>query len=108
MRFYDIISNLKFIGIKNYKEMEIESLSCNTNECNKNGIYFCLKGLNHDGHKFANLATEKGAICLVVEKYLDSPITQILVDNARSAMSSISATFYKTENLILLYQIRHI
>ena len=59
MRFYDIISNLKFMGIKNYKEMEIESLSCNTNEENKNGIYFCLKGMNVDGHKFAKTAIEK-------------------------------------------------
>ena len=98
MRFYDIISNLKFIGIKNYKEMEIESLSCKTSELNPNGIYFCLKGLNNDGHKFANSAIEKGAVCLVVEKYLDLPITQILVENARSAMSNISAEFYKTKN----------
>ena len=98
MRFYDIISNLKFIGIKNYKEMEIESLSCKTSELNPNGIYFCLKGLNNDGHKFANSAIDKGAVCLVVEKYLDLPITQILVENARSAMSNISAEFYKTKN----------
>ena len=98
MRFYDIISNLKFMGIKNYKEMEIESLSCNTIEENKNGIYFCLKGMNADGHKFAKSAIEKGAVCLVVEKYLDLPATQILVENSRLAMSAISAKFYETEN----------
>jgi len=98
MKFYDIISNLKFMGIKNYKEMEIESLSSSTNDENKNGIYFCLKGMNEDGHKFAKTAIEKGAICLVVEKYLDLPVTQILVENSRLAMSEISATFYETKN----------
>lgn len=97
MNFYDIISNLKFIGIKNYKEMEIQSLSCNTNEENKNGIYFCIKGLNNDGHKFANQAVEKGAVCLVVEKYLDMPVTQILVENTRGAMSQVSSIFYQTD-----------
>ncbi len=97
MNFYDIISNLKFIGIKNYKEMEINSLSCDTKEENKNGIYFCIKGLKVDGHKFAKEAIDKGAVCLVVEKYLDLGVTQILVENTRSAMSEISSIFYQTD-----------
>lgn len=97
MNFYDIISNLKFIGIKNYKEMEINSLSCDTKEENKNGIYFCIKGLNVDGHKFATDAIKQGAVCLVVEKYLDLGVTQILVENTRSAMSEISSIFYQTD-----------
>ena len=98
MNFYDIISNLKFIGIKNYKEMEINSLSCDSRDVNQNGIYFCINGLKNDGHKFAKEAIEKGAVCLVVEHYVDLPITQILVENVRSAMSKISATFYDTVN----------
>lgn len=97
MNFYDIISNLKFIGIKNYKEMEINSLSCDSREENKNGIYFCIKGLNQDGHNFASDAIKKGAICLVVERYVDLPVTQILVDDVRTAMSQISSTFFQTD-----------
>lgn len=96
MNLYEIITNLKFIGIKNYKEMEIESLSCSSQEENKNGIFFCIKGLNNDGHKYASQAIENGAVCLVVEKFLDLPTTQILVENVRIAMSNISATFYQT------------
>ena len=32
MNFYDIISNLKFIGIKNYKEMGITLINLNKND----------------------------------------------------------------------------
>jgi len=32
MKLYDIISNLKFSGIKNYREIEIDSLTCSSKE----------------------------------------------------------------------------
>jgi len=96
MKLYDIISNLKFSGIKNYREIEIDSLTCSSKEKVSNGIYFCLKGLNSDGHDFAGESIENGANCLVVEKFLDVPVTQILVEDARVAMSYISSIFYET------------
>ncbi len=96
MKLYDIISNLKFIGIKNYQELNIDSLTCDSNEKVNNGIYFCIKGINRDGHYFAKEAIDNGAVCLVVEKFLDLPITQILVENSRIAMSYISSVFYET------------
>lgn len=96
MKLYDIISNLKFIGIKNYREMDIDSLTCNSKEELENGMYFCVKGLNNDGHDFAYESMQHGAVCLVVEKYIDIPITQILVEDVRSAMSYISSVFYET------------
>ena len=94
MKLYEIISNMKFIGIKYYQEEDIEALTCNSHEKCANSIYFCLKGQNYDGHDFANEAIENGAVCLVVERFLDFPITQILVENSRSAMSYICSIFW--------------
>ena len=97
MKLYDIIANLKFIGIKNYQEIEIDALSCSSKEKLSNGIYFCIKGMNSDGHDYAIESIKNGAVCLVVEKYLDLPICQILVDDVRTTMSYISSVFYKTD-----------
>lgn len=94
MNLHQLIQNVQFKGIKNYKELEIDNLSNTSKEKNPNGIYFCLKG-KLDGHDYANEAIDNGAVCLVVERFLDLPITQILVENARLAMSSISANFYE-------------
>lgn len=96
MKLYDIISNLKFIGIKNYQELDIDALTCDSKEKVNNGIYFCIKGLNRDGHNFAADAINNGVVCLVVEKFIDLPVTQILVENSRAAMSYISSVFYET------------
>lgn len=96
MKLYEIISNMKFIGIKYYKDVEIESLTCSSGEKCVNSIYFCIKGLKQDGHNFASEAIQNGAVCLVVERFLDIPITQILVENSRVAMSYISSVFYST------------
>lgn len=96
MKLYDIISNLKFIGIKNYQELDIDALTCDSKEKTHNSIYFCIKGLNNDGHEYATDAIKNGAVCLVVERFLEIPICQILVENSRVSMSYISSIFYET------------
>lgn len=96
MKLYDIISNLKFIGIKNYKEIDIDSLTIDSKEKIQSGIYFCLKGSRVDGHNYAEESISNGAVCLVVEKFLDIPTTQILVEDSRVAMSYVASVFYET------------
>ena len=96
MKLYEIISNLKFLGIKNYLDMDIDSLTCSSNEPTNKSIYFCIKGTKVDGHNYAEQAIQNGAVCLVVEKFLDLPITQIRVENVRETMSFISSVFYGT------------
>lgn len=95
---YDLISNLNFSGIKSYKDIDINALTIDSGEKTDNGMYFCINGTKVDGHDFAPQAVENGAVCLVVERYLDIPVTQILVDNVRKNMSKISAKFYDTQN----------
>lgn len=95
---YNLISNLQFSGIKSYKEIDIDSLTINSEEKTDNGMYFCINGTKVDGHDFAKQAVDNGAICLVVGRYLDIPVTQILVDNVRKSMSQLSAEFYETKN----------
>ncbi len=96
MKLYDIISNLKFIGIKYYQDVNIDSLTCDSKEKVNNGIYFCIKGLKADGHDFAEQAISNGAVCLVVERFLDIAVPQVLVENVRSSMSYISSIFFET------------
>ncbi len=96
MKLYEIISNLNFIGIKNYQDLEINALSCLAQEKTEHGMFFCIKGTKQDGHNFAETAIKNGTVCLVVERFLDLPITQILVENVRVAMSYISSVFFET------------
>ena len=83
---------VKFIG--NFNKIEIEHLSCDTNKMQKNTLYFCLKGEMNDGHNFAFLAKQKGAVALVVEHPVDVDLPQIVVPDSRSAMSLIAGNFF--------------
>mgnify|MGYP003288879821 CR=1 FL=1 len=96
MKLYEIISNLKFIGIKNYKDIDIDALTCTAQEKSANGMFFCIKGAKHDGHNFAQTSINNGAVCLVVERFLNLDVTQILVEDVRGAMSYISSVFFET------------
>ncbi|MBQ7880297.1 MAG: UDP-N-acetylmuramoyl-L-alanyl-D-glutamate--2,6-diaminopimelate ligase [Clostridia bacterium] len=95
MNLQNLIKNISFKGIKNYKDVQIENLTNVSTRDTNQGLYFCLKGGKTDGHNYAQEAINNGAVCLVVERYLDLPVTQILVDNVRVAMSNISANFYE-------------
>jgi len=47
-----------------------------------------------DGHEFGPAAVEAGAVALVVERELDLPVAQVVVDDARAAMAPFAARFW--------------
>lgn len=98
MKILDIVKKLEFVGIKNLHDFDVDSLSCSTLDKNPNGVFFCIVGGNFDGHTFYKEAIGMGARCLVVERYIDSPIMQILVKNTRVAMSQFACIFYGLDN----------
>jgi UDP-N-acetylmuramoyl-L-alanyl-D-glutamate--2,6-diaminopimelate ligase len=54
-------------------------------------LFFCVRGANADGHDFAREAVRAGSAALVVERWLDLDVSQILVPSAREAMGPVSA-----------------
>ena len=98
MEIKELIKDLDCSNIKNLQNFNVSSLSCKSNEKNPEGIYFCLQGTKFDGHNFVEEAKQNGAKCLVVERFVDSDLMQILVNNSRKAMTEICAKFYNVEN----------
>jgi UDP-N-acetylmuramoyl-L-alanyl-D-glutamate--2,6-diaminopimelate ligase len=75
-------------------DVEIGSLACNTRDVVAGSLFFCIPGLQADGHDFAPEAVAAGAAALVCERPLALPVTQVLVPGARRAMALMSARFY--------------
>jgi len=90
----ELIVNIDTLGVKNFKECFIESLAHNSVDSEPGSMYFCLRGKKNDGHEYAKQAVEQGACALVVEKFLEINIPQILVNDSRIAMAQISKNFY--------------
>lgn len=75
-------------------DLNISKIAFNTNNVHGGELFFCFKGEMFDGHNFADIAKEKGAKALVVERPLFVDLPQIVVENSRQALSVCSANFF--------------
>ena len=95
MKLKDLLNNIEYKEIRGSTNIDIESLSQKTDEENKNGLFFCYKGVEFDGHNFFQVAENMGAKVLIVERFLPTKTTQVLVENTRKIIGKISNNFYK-------------
>ena len=88
---------LKDAGLENVirEDIEIESLTIDSREKVNNGLYFCLTGGVLDGHNFVDEAIQNGAVAIVTEKKLSVCVPQVLVENARIALSKLSSAYFQ-------------
>lgn len=94
MLLKNILKNINCQTKGEINHKNIQNLCFNTSAMHKNSLFFCLTGVNEDGHNYAQNAVELGAVAIVVEKFLNLDVVQIKVENARAAMALCSANFY--------------
>jgi UDP-N-acetylmuramoyl-L-alanyl-D-glutamate--2,6-diaminopimelate ligase len=74
--------------------IEISSLAYDSRAVRPGALFFCVPGFSSDGHDFAQQALARGAAALVVERPLRSGAPEVLVADARDAMSAAAAVFF--------------
>src|SRR5713101_3239697 len=73
----------------------VESIAYDSRRVQKNGLFVALRGEKSDGHDFIGQAIEKGASVIVAEREEKHPrATCVVVENTRSALADLAATFY--------------
>jgi UDP-N-acetylmuramoyl-L-alanyl-D-glutamate--2,6-diaminopimelate ligase len=76
-------------------ERAVESIAYDSRRVQKNSLFVALHGEKTDGHEFIGQAIEKGASAVVAEREEKHPrATCVVVENTRSALADLSATFY--------------
>ena len=83
-------------------DAEVSGLAYDSRSVAAGDLFFCVTGLESDGHQFAPQAVEAGAAALVVERPLELDVPQARVADARSAMAPLSATFFADPTAELL------
>jgi UDP-N-acetylmuramoyl-L-alanyl-D-glutamate--2,6-diaminopimelate ligase len=76
-----------------YEEREVERVTDKDDKNLRNSLFVCINGNRCDGHSLARKAIEKGAVAVVTDKDLSLP-QQIIVDDTRKALATISSNFY--------------
>ncbi len=96
MKLSSLIKNQKdVIATRGNLDIEILELSQKADKQVQSGLFFCINGVNFDGHNFVQNAISNGCVAFVVEKWLDISQPQILVQNARNFVPVLCKRFYK-------------
>ncbi len=74
--------------------LEITALAYDSRRVRRGALFFCVSGLQSDGHDFAESAVAAGAVALVVERPLGLGVPELLVQSSRAAMGPLAARFY--------------
>ena len=73
----------------------VESIAYDSRRVQRNGLFVALRGEKNDGHEFIGQAIENGASVIVAEREEKNPrATCLLVENTRTALADLAATFY--------------
>ena len=76
--------------------VEITDLAYDTRRVTAGAVFFCVPGARVDGHELAQVAVERGAAALVVERVLELPdgVPQLVVDDVRASMPVAADAFF--------------
>ena len=94
MRLIDLFKEKEILDFRGDTSKEILSLSQKADKKCERGLFFCIKGISGDGHDFVNLAKSNGCVALVVERFVDSELPQILVKKVRNIVPVLCNRFY--------------
>src|SRR5574337_503433 len=96
MKLSEFCSCLKEHKSCDFAEKEVYGITHDSRKVREGYVFVAIKGHTLDGHDFAVVAIEKGAIALVVGKKTEitSRIPQIIVPNTRYTLAALSSRFY--------------
>ncbi|MEY3817782.1 MAG: hypothetical protein RIT00_507, partial [Actinomycetota bacterium] len=74
--------------------VQVSEITHDSSKVVKGSIFCCVVGENTDGHNFAQVAKNNGAIALLVERRLEVDLVQVIVSDVRSAMGYLAAELF--------------
>ena len=92
------------VSTKGNIDVDIAELCVDSRRAIPGALFFCTPGLHMDAHDFAPQAVEKGAVALVVERFLPLDVPQVMVEDVRVAVSYVAAEYFgnPAEKLMML------
>ncbi len=91
--FVDFISKFTLGSPVTDKDRELVKITADSREVAPGSVFFCIKGLNSDGHDFIEAAFEKGAALVIGEKERDGK-NYIRVNSVKEVLKAVLPVFY--------------
>lgn len=80
--------------LEEWRELPVSGLQIDSRKVKSGDVFIAVKGTDHDGNDFIDMAVEKGAIAVITERNhqsLEVPCVRVL--NDRLALSKVAANF---------------
>lgn len=96
MKLSDVMAGIEYRIVQGDSDTQIESLTNDSREVERDSLFFCVPGFKLDGHAFAGEAAAKGAVAIIAEKQVKVPssVTVFEVDDVRLIQGKAAANFY--------------
>ncbi|HEY6873749.1 MAG TPA: UDP-N-acetylmuramoyl-L-alanyl-D-glutamate--2,6-diaminopimelate ligase [Geobacteraceae bacterium] len=96
MRLATLLKTVVPLKVTGDPELEIQGLYYDSRQVVPGGLFFALKGVAVDGHRFIESAVKSGAAAVVAEdeSFVPPGVARVIVPDARLAMSRMAAVFY--------------
>ena len=92
-----IIEEVRQVQVLGADDKIITDITADSRVVEEGSLFICLKGATVDGHKFLQMAVEKGAVAALVEdvpEEIPAGVTLLVVPDTRKAMEAIVPYFY--------------
>src|SRR5581483_12174199 len=89
-----LVAGMRALDVVGSASIDVRDLAYATDAVVPGTLFFCVPGARADGHDFAKLAVERGAVALVVERPLEVAVPQVVVADARAAMAPAADAFF--------------
>ena len=96
MELKDLLQGIPYTVLQGNNNIDIDGIAYDSRKVKNGFLFVCMRGATVDGHRFAGAAAEGGAAALLVEEPVEAPetVTVVKVENAREALSLLSANWF--------------
>lgn len=91
MRLAELLQDVVVEESRGDLATEVNSVSHVSDECVPSSLFCCIPGARSDGHDYVGMASQHGAVALLVERFVECDLPQVRVEHVRMAMGPISA-----------------
>ena len=95
MKLSELLVNIQYTTpLKEVLQLEITDVASDSRKVKKGCAFVCVKGLNSDGHDYAQNAQNFGAAVIIAEHKTKSTLPHILVKDSRKAFFGLCANLF--------------
>ena len=97
MTIKELIVNIRVKNIRGEVNEAITAIHFDSRKVVPGSVFVAVRGRATDGHKFIDMAVDRGAVCVIVQDHVDNVsdrVCLITVENSAETLAKIAGAFY--------------